>query len=480
MTDNLDEQLKKLATPENVKNEYFLYKAIKTDRLITPHKVNVPIGCDGVTYVDFEKQLDIQSEQIANRLKNGTYFFFPFREVEISKNPLINLKEARLSGEVRTLSIARLRDVLAQRLIYQVVNPYLEEFFEKLPKVSFAYRPGKSAPMAARRVYKHSKEGYMHVLDADIVKFFDKLPHDSLEEYIDRYFPNDLLISTYLKRFISTDRVPWSTYEGDIKFFNNNKGLRQSRSEGIPQGGVLSGLIANLYLHEFDAWVINELRQNFDLRYIRYADDFIIMSKKATHITQIRNSVNDKLQTVGLNLNNDKTQMIDLANHSVDFVGFSISPKNIRIQQKNIDRFKTRVDKIIRGTTLSQQNAYQSLTRMIRFKINFKVLGNEAMGIDICQYCDQPRARRNWLAFFLTATDKQQLRGIDQWLKKRIYTKYYLETGTRLSRNQLKQCGLYSLERQYYTYRNSPQENICSCSPIVTEESLYSVESVYY
>src|SRR5690606_32987000 len=134
-------------------------------------------------YQHFKNKQDHQITSIIKRLHRGNYYFYPFREIIVSKDPKIKSPyQALKKGKERILSVASIRDVLIQKVLYEFLYPFAESKFSSLPLVSFAYRKGLNAPKAARKVYEHIQEGYSYALDGDIRKFFDKIPHDKLVE----------------------------------------------------------------------------------------------------------------------------------------------------------------------------------------------------------------------------------------------------------------------------------------------------------
>src|SRR5690606_11346745 len=133
-----------------------------------------------------------------------------------------------------------------------------------------------------------------------------------------------------LRKFVRTDRIPhssykWATRRGKVvgvKIFHWRKPRREKRSCGIPQGGVLSGMLANLFLHDFDQWTIQTLSQQYDIRYVRYADDFVILARTPDILDDIQTVVDERLQSLGLTLNQSKTCHLDVQEKPLEFVGF--------------------------------------------------------------------------------------------------------------------------------------------------------------
>lgn len=462
----LDNILTETSTPQLLREEFYTYKKIKTDELANPPRINIQVGVDGISWEGFEKNIENECIHISERVKRGTYFFQPFREIEVAKNPELKLIQKKHSNDVRVISIASIRDVLVQRIIYKVIINQAESQFNELSNISFAYRKGKSAPEAAKIIYKHIQNGYTTILDADIEGFFDNISHDILFDKITLLLNNgeNPLLHSYLKRFIAVDRVKWEDYKGNYKKFHTEKPIRTIRKEGIPQGGVLSGLLANLFMHDFDMWILRELGKEFDIKYVRYADDFVVLMKDNEKISMVKKRIKERLDDIQLRLhpNTEKTKIIDLKikGTHVNFVGFAISPTGIRIKQANIVRFKRRLLEILKETNLFEKHL--ELNPVVS-KFTYKLLGNETLGLRVCTSCNLFERRRSWLSYFSIITDVQQLRGLDFWIKKQLYQKYFKETGRRLKANELSQYQLARLERLYYRFKKLNSEEFCKC-----------------
>jgi hypothetical protein len=338
--------------------------------------------------------------------------------------------------------------------------------------VSYAYRRGKSAPLAAKRIY-HSviSEQYLYVLDGDIKKFFDQIPHDKLMEKITSFFGSENhQINKYLKRFFSADRVLYSDYNGSVKKYYSKKPNRVVRKSGIPQGGVLSGLIANIFLNDFDTYIVNELYPKYgnQIKYYRYADDFVILFKNDDIIKSVYDDIKEYLKGIDLVIHEigEKTQIIDLSVKKLEFLGFCISPKQFGIRQANIKKFKDRIIGKINKSKI-YRNCPEKGLKLVAEKIGFKLLGSSAFDENICDTCGKPHISRNWLRYFLPVHDVRTLRGLDSWIRKSIYQSYFSKIKKRLPKQQLLESGLPSLEKLYYEYkkecRKSNESKYCQC-----------------
>ncbi|MCH8295228.1 hypothetical protein IH992_29445 [Candidatus Poribacteria bacterium] len=552
---DIDKQLLSLCEPDKIEAKYWEYKKAKLDNLLSMDKptvlqeliasgatyqeirdfnnpsanfpasetvtiigkdgkkrtkplITIPMGADGITYQKFEQELDDRVEDISKRLKNGKYLFYPFREVIILKDPLPNnrrpkrkdIVDAIKKDRVRILSIASIRDAIVQRIIYEVVEKRAEKQFARLdrkPKpVSFAYRKNKSAAMAAHAACRHMKNGFVHVLDADLRKFFDKIPTKPLLNVCEQFVGSDTLTYKLLHRFIKTDRVEYLSYnwardkQGQYvgeKIFQEQKPRcykgeprrdcpqRLPREAGVPQGGVLSGLLANLYLHSFDEWVINDLAKQIPLHYVRYADDFLVLTRSAEALPLVYDEIYSKLtKTVsqdGLGLQmhcvdpgnpEAKTRFVDVRKHTVKFVGFEISHDKLRIHPTNIKKFKERWQEEVeseRDLRDKYPNARERLCWLIHHRLRYKIYGHTIA--EQCSKCNKSRMkRRSWIAFFSSSPDWRQIKALDKWMRRQIY-KQFREDLPDLTYQDLKDLRLPSLFREYYRVRDL--NRICSC-----------------
>lgn len=475
MNNPIDEKLIASFTPERIISAYFDYKLAKWDRFsgFDEPEINIPMGADGIKFQTFEKQLKRNAKNISYRVQNDKYIFYPFREVEKLKEPASLGKPAKF----RTLSIASIRDVLVQTILYQdVLYEPIESIFRSLDQisvVSYAYRKGKSAPLAAKAIFSYLRAGYWYVFDADLSKYFDSIPHDRLLNRLTKEIGGKKSRAFRLvRRFIHTDLVPYKTYQyakarGKLmrqKIFHWKKPKRFKRDKGIPQGGVLSGMLANLYLHDFDTWVVTTLGKKIDLKYVRYADDFIILARSAKDLEVIGKRVENQIGKLGLEINKEKTSSYDVRKNGLDFVGFHFDGVSIRVRSKNIDRYKKRIREAIESPPqyVIDANKPKTTLRWLVKRINFKVQGHS--GLETCPVCGHYRIGppRSWITFFKTVTDVKQIHELDKWTRQVIYDYMHKAHKIRISRSALRKARFKSLVNQKYRVEN-PRLRPCLC-----------------
>ena len=471
MSKSLDDLLVEYFHPEKLKAAFKAYEEAKTD--FFESTINVPMGADGISYETFARELDCRCRFISNRVLKGTYQFYPFRQIDKPKP----------SGGERVLSIATIRDVLVQKVLYDALYNKVEKKFQatpKLDKVSCAYRKRKSAPYAATLIHRHVQQGFIYALDADIVKFFDRISHPRLIALIEENFGRNTLATNLLRRFVKTGGLSYKDELGKPRpksFFHEEKPNRQVvlRTQGIPQGGVLSGMLANFYLHEFDCWVVHELSSRYNLRYVRYADDFVLLLKESSAISLVHEEVTQRLQDMELELHSEpKTKYVDIAKNPLEFVGFQFTLENIKVKPENINKFKNRVlEKICKEPSYrSGKNPKRRLKVFIQNAINKKVLGR---GEEICPLCSGVIGERvkSWMGFFAVVTDIEQLRKLDKWIRREVSAHFYKTYQIRLKRSDFKTAELASLEQEYYRLH---KRKACSCEPLNSSPDSDSAE----
>lgn len=257
-------------------------------------------GIDGVGIEDIERNgLEAFLHDLGEDLRKQTYRCDAVRRVMIAK----------ANGGERPLGIPTVRDRVAQTACKMILEPIFEADFEDC---SYGYRPNRSAKDAMSAIKEHLRDGNTEVLEADLSKYFDTIPHDKLMIALQMRIsdPRVLkLIDRWLKAPVFEDGK-----------FTGGKGAKA----GTPQGGVISPLLANIYLHLLDRIVCNPQSTfgRHGIKMVRYADDFVLMGRSIP--LAALEKLKSLLLCMGLSLNEAKTKLTQATKESFGFLGFNI------------------------------------------------------------------------------------------------------------------------------------------------------------
>ena len=262
-------------------------------------------GADHVTVERFESNLDTELDRLQEALKTGQYTPQAVKRVYIPKPG---------KNKQRALGIPTVRDRVVQAAVRQAIEPIFEKEFKPL---SYGFRPQRGCKDALRKVTELITEDYRYVVEADIERYFDTIEHPRLMELIEERIADSRVLEV-IERFLKAGILD---------------GLRQwTPEEGVPQGGVISPLLANVYLHPLDCCMKEAGHQM-----VRYADDLVILCRSQEEAEQALERLHQWMRGAGLKLHPDKTRIVDMhvAGARFEFLGYSFehSARNGRLRK---------------------------------------------------------------------------------------------------------------------------------------------------
>jgi len=322
-------------------------------------------GIDGMTIDEFIPWAKSGHwKAVVTALKTGQYQPSPVRRVEIEKP----------DGGTRQLGIPTVTDRVIQQAIAQVLTPIFDPEFSNN---SFGFRPHRNGQQAVKQVQSIIKEGRRFAVDADLSKFFDRVNHDRLMTLLGRKVKDKRLLKL-IKRYLRAGVI--------------DNQLHSESREGVPQGGPLSPLLANIMLDPLD----KELERRGH-KFARYADDFTIVVKSQRAGERVLRSISRYLQErLKLVVNTSKSQVVK-TNES-KFLGFTFQGTRIHWHPKTLEKFKAQVRK------LTNRNWGVSMKYQL-FKIS--------------QYL------RGWINYFGIASGYQRCVELDHWIRRRVRMAYW-------------------------------------------------------
>lgn len=299
-------------------------------------------GVDGVEIERFTSQVEKEWPGIRARIQEGSYEPQPVKRVEIPKP----------EGGVRLLGIPTLIDRMIQQAIGQeLMGRYDSTFSES----SYGFRPGRNAQQAVLKARQYVNEGYSHVVDIDMAKFFDRVNHDYLMNLLSERIKDKKilkLIHRYLKAGVMIN------------------GLATVNTEGTPQGGPLSPILSNILLDKLD----KELKSRGH-RFVRYADDICVFVKSQRGAERVLNSVSAYIEKE-LKLVVNRTKSMATRPWKSKLLGYSFYHKKgeqgLRIAESSIRKYKTKIREITsRSRPIAMYKRYDMLARLNRGWYNY-------------------------------------------------------------------------------------------------------------
>lgn len=340
-------------------------------------------GVDGMTFARIESEgVEEWLAGLREELVSKTYRPRPVRRVMIPKP----------GGGERPLGIPTIRDRVVQTAAKLVLEPIFEADFEDS---AYGYRPGRGGGQAVKEVHRLICRGYIDVVDADLSKYFDTIPHSDLMKSVARRIV-DRHVLHLIRMWLKT---PIEERDGNGKRrMSGGKGSRR----GTPQGGVASPLLANIYMNRFlKHWRLTARGEAFHAHVVSYADDFVILSRG--HAAEALAWTKAVMTKLGLTINEAKTTVRNARQEHFDFLGYTFGPERYRKDghwylgaspsKKSVQRLKMKVSGLLLP---GEMGAWPE----VRNQLNSLL--------------------RGWSAYFNYGTRLQAYRGIDHHVYDRV------------------------------------------------------------
>ena len=345
-------------------------------------------GVDGIDFEIYEKDLKNNLYRLWNRMSSGSYFPKPVRGVEIPKK----------NGKKRLLGIPTIEDRVAQMVIRMAFEPRVEPYFYGN---SYGYRPNKSA-IEAISVTRERCWRYPWLIEYDIVGLFDNIDHEKLMKAVCRH-TEDKWVIIYIERCLKASIV---MPEGEIR----------ERKAGTPQGGVISPVLANLFMHyAYDRWISKNYPQN---PWARYADDGVIHCKNKDEALEILEMLKNRMRDCGLEIHPQKTKIVYCRsdqfnerheNESFDFLGYT---------------FRRRLAKGKHGNFFQTFSPAVSKSSAKSFRDKIRVIRHGCKTLSLEEYAQKINPIiRGWMNYFMKFGSREARKQIDyvnmtmvQWL----------------------------------------------------------------
>jgi RNA-directed DNA polymerase len=345
-------------------------------------------GVDGMDFEALEHGIGIDKflAELAQALKGKTYIPSPVRRVMIPK----------ADGRLRPLGIPTIRDRVAQMAVKLVIEPIFEADF---CGTSYGFRPKKSAHDAVDEISKSLLWGYTQVIDADLSKYFDSIPHAKLLAVVAERIVDGAILQL-LKMWLKAP-VIGEDDGGKRRHIGGGK----ANSKGTPQGGVISPLLANCYLQVLDRiWERHRLHQKLQARIVRYADDFVVLCKAGVEAPL--GVIRHVLERLDLALNEDKTRIVDAGKEGFNFLGFAIRVSRSR----NTGRRYTHVCPSVKAlATIKARITQQTARRLTPIALEEIVRNVNA-------------SLRGWVGYFHYRNSSAALSKVKQHVEERLRT----------------------------------------------------------
>lgn len=345
-------------------------------------------GIDGMTVDDALPYLRDNRDTLIRSIERGKY----------TPSPVMRRCIPKPDGGERLLGIPTVVDRVIQQAITQQLVPIYEPLFAD---GSYGYRPGRGCHDAIEQVWNYAREGYTQAVALDLSKYFDTINHEQLLNILRRTIKDERIIQL-IKRFLKSGVMA--------------EGVVMETEEGSPQGGVISPLLANIYLNEFDQEFMRR-----GVKFVRYADDIVLLAKSRRAAKRLLESSTRFLtHTLKLTVNETKSRVTSVFSPRFQFLGFTLGKDKrgiyIQIHSKKKKQIKRELKRL---TKRNQGRSLESIARSVRLKMS------------------------GWLNYYAIADMESFVKELDAWLRHRfrmIIWKHWKRPKTR--RKMLRKLGM--------------------------------------
>lgn len=332
----------------------------RINRRVTGKKRRGGAGVDGVTVAKFADRAEEELRKLGEQLAAGRYSPSPVRRHYIPKAG---------SNKLRPLGLPTVRDRVVQEACRSMIEPIFEaEFLGS----SHGFRPGRSVDTACAQVEQHLAMGREWVVDIDIEKCYDTIPHEPLIDRVARRI-SDGRVLDLIRRFLKSGVME----EMEIRY----------EATGTPQGGIVSPVLANIFLHDLDAALEEQ-----GTAWVRYADDVVALCRSREEAEKVLETIRETLSGLGLKLSPEKTRIVHLE-EGFDYLGWHYEGKQRWPRKKSVDKLRHRL---------------RAMTRRAR---------PDSLR-SIC--AELAPVQRGWFNFFRMGNSQATFRLVDGWLRRRL------------------------------------------------------------